>query len=154
MIALSYHYGHYLRVLHWQFDQAVSAALAQMDLTAAQGQIIGFLSFRKDPPCSRDIEEAFQLSHPTVSGLLSRMEKKGFIEFRPDPEDRRCKRIYLLPKGQACHEAFHRTIEECEEKVQTGFSEEEKELFAALLRRAMLNMDPNPCERKPKEETT
>ena len=154
MIVLSYHYGHYLRVLHWQFDQAVSAALAQMDLTAAQGQIIGFLSFRKDPPCSRDIEEAFQLSHPTVSGLLSRMEKKGFIEFRPDPEDRRCKRIYLLPKGQACHEAFHRTIEECEEKVQSGFSEEEKELFAALLRRAMLNMDPNPCERKPKEETT
>ena len=141
-------------MLHWQFDQAVSAALAQMDLTAAQGQIIGFLSFRKEPPCSRDIEEAFQLSHPTVSGLLSRMEKKGFIEFRPDPADRRCKRIYLLPKGQACHEAFHRTIEECEEKVQTGFSVEEKELFAALLRRAMLNMDPNPCERKPKEETT
>ena len=98
MIALSNHYGHYLRVLHWQFDQAVSAALAQMDLTAAQGQIIGFLSFRKEPPCSRDIEDAFQLSHPTVSGLLSRMEKKGFLEFRADPADRRCKRIYLLPK--------------------------------------------------------
>ena len=62
MIALSYHYGHYLRVLHWQFDQAVSAALAQMDLTASQGQIIGFLSFRKEPPCSRDIEEALQMT--------------------------------------------------------------------------------------------
>ena len=152
MIPLSYHYGHYLRVLHWQFDQAVSAALAQMDLTAAQGQIIAFLSFRKEPPCSRDIEEAFQLSHPTVSGLLSRMEKKGFIEFRSDPADRRCKRIYLLPKGQACHEAFRSTIDACEKKVLTGFSEAEKEQFAALLQRAISNMGLTPCERNRKEE--
>ena len=71
---MSRHYGHQLRILHWQFDQTVSGALAQMDLTAAQGQIMGFLSHR-EPPCSRDIEEAFQLTHPTVSGLLSRLEK-------------------------------------------------------------------------------
>ena len=154
MIALSHHYGHYLRILHWQFDQAVTGALAQMDLTAAQGQIMGFLSHRQTPPCSKDIEEAFQLSHPTVSGLLSRLEKKGFIEFRPDPADRRCKRIYMLPKGHACHEAMHRIIQENELKVVSGFSEEEKAQFAALLQRSMSNMGPGPCERKPKEETT
>ena len=154
MIFLSYRYGHYLRILHWQFDQEVSAALAQMDLTAAQGQIIGFLTHRKEPPCSRDIEEAFHLSHPTVSGLLGRLEKKGFLEFRPDPVDRRCKRIYLCEKGHACHETIRRTIDACEEKVLRGFSEAEKAQFAALLQRAIENMGSNPCERKPKEETT
>ncbi len=154
MITLSHHYGHYLRILHWQFDQAVTSALAQMDLTAAQGQIMGFLSHRQTAPCSKDIEEAFQLSHPTVSGLLSRLEKKGFIEFRPDPADRRCKRIYMLPKGHACHETIHRIIQETESKVVSGFSEEEKAQFAALLQRSMSNMGPGPCERKPKEETT
>ena len=154
MIFLSCHYGHFLRILHWQFDQALSRALAQMDLTAAQGQIIGFLTHRKEPPCSRDVEEAFHLSHPTVSGLLARLEKKGFIEFRPDPADRRCKRIYILPKGSACHETMHRIIAENEEKVVAGFSEEEKEQFAALLQRAISNMGPGPCERKSKEEST
>ena len=146
------HYGHEIRILHWQFDQAVSNALAQMDLTSAQGHIMGYLSHRKEPPCSKDIEEAFQLSHPTVSGLLSRLEKKGFIEFRPDPDDRRCKRIYILPKGHACHETIHQIISENESRVVTGFSEEEKELFTQFLMRAIANMGPGPCDRKPKEE--
>lgn len=151
MIPLSQHYGHQLRILHWQFDQAVSNALARMELTAAQGQILGFLSHRKEPPCSRDIEEVFHLSHPTVSGLLGRLEKKGFIEFRPDPRDRRCKRIYILPKGLDCHETIHRIIAENEAKVAAGFTEEEKGQFSALLQRAISNMGLSPCN--PKEET-
>ena len=149
---MSHHYGHYLRILHWQFDQTVTGALAQMDLTASQGHIMGFLTHRKEPPCSRDIEEAFHLTHPTVSGLLGRLEKKGFIEFRPDPDDRRCKRIYILPKGRDCNETMHRVIKANEEKIVAGFSEEEKEQFAALLQRAIRNMGPGPCERNPKEE--
>ena len=149
---MSHHYGHYLRILHWQFDQAVSNALAQMDLTASQGHIMGFLSHRNEPPCSRDIEEAFQMSHPTVSGLLARLEKKGFIEFRPDSEDRRCKRIYILPKGHACHETMHRIIDENEAKVVAGFSEEEKAQFSAYLQRAISNMGLQPCNHNPKEE--
>ena len=48
--------------------------LASMDLTSAQGHIMGYLAQRSQPPCSRDIEETFHLSHPTVSGLLSRLE--------------------------------------------------------------------------------
>ena len=152
VIPLAQHYGHQLRILHWQFDQSVSGALAQMDLTAAQGHIMGFLTHRKEPPCSKDIEEAFHLSHPTVSGLLSRLEKKGFIELRPDPVDRRCKRIYILPKGHACHETILRIIAENEERVVAGFTEEEQAQFAALLQRAISNMGIQPCNRNPKEE--
>lgn len=152
--SLDKHYGHYMRILHWQFDQAVSNALAQMDLTAAQGHIMGYLTHRKEAPCSRDIEEAFHLSHPTVSGLLSRLEKKGFIEFRPDPKDRRCKRIYIQPKGYDCTETMHRIIQENEARIVSGFSDDEKELFAQFLKKAMSNMGQGPCCQKPKEETT
>ena len=147
------HYGHMLRVLHWCTDQTMTGALAQMDLTAAQGHIMGYLAHSPNPPCSRDIEEAFQLSHPTVSGLLSRLEKKGFIEFRPDEQDRRCKRIHMLPKGQACIELMHRTIRENEERIVQGFSDAEKAQFASLLERAISNMGGSPCQRKLKEES-
>ena len=146
------HYGHQLRILHWQFDQAVSNALAQMDLTAAQGHIMGFLSHRKEPPCSKDIEEAFQLSHPTVSGILSRLEQKGFIQLRTDPEDRRCKRIYILEKGIQCHELMHKTIQNNEKRIVEGFSPEEQELFGQLLQRAITNMGGSPCHTKHKED--
>ena len=147
------HYGHMLRVLHWCTDQTMTGALARMDLTAAQGHIMGYLAHSPNPPCSRDIEEAFQLSHPTVSGLLNRLEKKGFIEFRPDEKDRRCKRIHMLPKGQACIELMHRTIRENEERIVQGFSDAEKAQFASLLERAISNMGGSPCPpHHPKEE--
>ena len=146
-------YGHLIRVLENCTDQAMNNALASMDLTAAQGHIMGFITHREIPPCARDIEEAFQLSHPTVSGLLSRLEQKGFIEMRPDEQDRRCKRIYILPRGLELNETMHQTIHATEEKLVQGFTQEEKDQFAALLRRAIDNLGGHPCKRKHKEES-
>lgn len=147
------HFGHYVRILHWCTDQRITNALAEMELTAAQGPILGYIAHRKTPPCARDIEEEFHLSHPTVSGLLSRLERKGFLEIFPDDTDRRCKRIRLQEKGQQCIEIMHRTIRENETKMVQGFSAEEQELFFAFLKRAIYNMGGDPCCRKSKEET-
>lgn len=127
-------------------------ALETMDLTAAQGHIMGYLAHRKTPPCPRDIESAFHLSHPTVSGILSRLEQKGFLELRTDPDDRRCKRIYVLPKGKQCLDLMHNTISSNEQRMVQGFSEEEQAQFAALLQRAITNMGGSPCRHKHKEE--
>lgn len=147
-----HHYGHLARILHWCTDQAISRALEEMDLTAAQGHIMGFLAHAKEPPCPKDIEEKFHLSHPTVSGLLSRLEKKDFIEFRPDAHDRRCKRIYILPKGRECQENMHQAILKIENQLVTGFTPEEQTQFEEFLNRAIANMDPMRFHNKHKEE--
>ena len=154
MIPLRYHYGHLLRLLHWCTDQSMTSALESMELTASQGHIMAFLAHQQTPPCPRDIEAEFQLSHPTVSGLLSRMEQKGFIELRTDPADRRCKRIYVLSKGLECHELMHQTILANEKRIVQGFTPEEQEQFSALLQRAIINMGGNPCRPRHKEEDT
>lgn len=135
------HYGYQFRVLSCGISQLMTNALGEMELTSAQGHIIGFLAHCKEAPCPRDVEEHFRLSHPTVSGLLARLEKKKFIELRPDPQDRRCKRIYLLPKGWECDEQIHERLEAIEERIVTGFSEEERTQFADFLSRASRNMD-------------
>ena len=141
-----------LRLLHRCTDQTMTAALEAMDLTASQGHIMAFLAHQKTPPCPRDIESELQLSHPTVSGLLSRMEQKGFIELRSDPDDRRCKRIYTLPKGEQCHERMHQTICANEKRIVEGFTPEEQAQFAALLQRAITNMGGSSSRRKHQED--
>ena len=146
-------YGYFIRVLENCTQQAMNNALASMDLTAAQGHIMGFINHSKEPPCPKDIEEKFQLSHPTVSGILSRLEQKGVIEMRPDAQDRRCKRIYVLPKGMELKETMHQTIRATEEKMVQDFTEEEKEQFQNLLKRAIHNLDICGCRRRHKEET-
>ena len=151
---LKYHFGSRFRILHWCSDQILSDALAQMDLTASQGRIMGYLAHAKRPPCPKDIEEHFHLSHPSVSGTLSRLEKKGFIALRPDEQDRRCKRIYLLPKGIECHERIGKTIAAIEARVTSNFTDEEQAQFSSLLDRAIKNMGISPCKPFPKEECT
>lgn len=147
-------FGHYFRILHSAMDQTMTGALEELDLTAAQGHIMAFLAFRPEPPCARDIEEAFRLSHPTVSGLLSRLEKKGFIELRPDDHDRRIKRIYILPKGHNVLSTMHQTIERSNQLLVQDFTEEEIALFSDFLSRAAHNIGASCCKRKPKEEQT
>lgn len=151
------HYGHQVRVLHWCTDHAITNALEEMELTSAQGHIMGFLAHQKEPPCPKDIEEHFHLSHPTVSGLLSRLEKKGFVELRTDEHDRRCKRIYILPKGRECHDRMHSTIVGIEHQLVSGFTEEEQLQFEAFLDRAIANMGGYPHQKhhqQHKEETS
>ena len=145
------HYGHLARMLHWCTDQSMTNALAGMELTAAQGHVMGYLAHQKEPPCPKDVEEEFHLSHPTVSGILSRLEQKGFIALLPDEKDRRCKRIHILPKGRECLELMHNTILANEERMVRGFTPEERAQFAELLRRAISNMGWNP-NNSPKEE--
>ena len=146
-------YGYFIRVLENGTQQAMNNALASMDLTAAQGHVMGFITHSKVPPCPKDIEGKFQLSHPTVSGILSRLEQKGFVEMRPDEQDRRCKRIYVSAKGRELDETMHQTIRATEEKMVQDFTEEEKEQFQNLLKRAIHNLDICGCRRRHKEET-
>ena len=153
MITLCVHYGHLVRILHWCCDQTMTEALNKMDLTASQGRLMAFVAHRgQQPTYARDVEQALRLTHPTVSGLLSRLEQKGFVELTTDPNDRRSKRIVISEKGLACHERMHATIMENESRIVQGFTEEEKALLAQLLQRAIENVHPDAgCGNK--EET-
>lgn len=130
----------------------MDTALDSMELTAAQGRIMAHLAHSQRAPCPRDLEAEFHLSHPTVSGLLSRLEQKGFVELCTDPEDHRCKRIFLLPKGRQCQDLMHKTILENEQRIVEGFTPEEREQFSMFLQRAIRNMGGDPAPGRFKEE--
>lgn len=147
------HYGHMFRLLKCAISQRMDSALAEMELTSSQGHVMGYLAHCQAPPCPRDIEEEFQLSHPTVSGLLSRLEKKDFIRLEPDPNDGRCKRVFIQPKGCACLETMHAVMAESERQLVTDFTEEEKALFADFLLRATRNMGVSHCQHNLKEDS-
>lgn len=121
-------------------EQAINQRLTELDLTTAQGHAIGYLTHAKEPPCARDLETSFGLSHATVSGILSRMESKGFIEVRPDEADRRIKRIYLREKGHACSQEIRRHIWDTEQCMSAGFTDQELTLFRSFLDRAISNL--------------
>ena len=146
-------FGRMFRSLDCALGHAMDQALSSMELTFSQGHIMGYLSHCETPPCAKDIEDRFHLSHPTVSGLLARLEKKEFIALCPDPEDRRRKLVYILPKGQQCNETMAAMIRRGDEKLLAGFSEEEEAQFRQYLHRAMRNLSPEFEAELKKEES-
>ena len=145
-------YGRIFRTISCALGQSMNQALSGMELTFSQGHILGYLAHCSQPPCVKDMEEVFQLTHPTISGLLARMEKKGFVSLQPDPQDRRRKLVYLSPKGEQCIETMSATIRKGEEQLVTDFSPEEKQQFRGYLERALHNVSPEAII--PKEEFT
>lgn len=144
--------GYFFKTLVLSLEGRMNRQLQELDLTSAQGHIIGYLAHSERPPCARDLEQFFTLSHPTVSGLLSRMEAKGFVAVTPDPDDRRVKRIRLLEKGMACSRRIEASVKDNEETIVQGFTQEERALFADFLQRAIRNLNDDILPSKPIRE--
>jgi DNA-binding MarR family transcriptional regulator len=75
----------------------------------------------------------------TVTKMLKRMEKAGFIERRPDPEDQRVSRVYLTDAGRAIQMEVKQVWRTLEDETFREFTLEER----VLLRRFFLQMREN-----------
>jgi DNA-binding MarR family transcriptional regulator len=80
--------------------------------------------------------------HPaTVSNGLKRMERAGFVERRPDPEDQRVSRVYLTDAGREIRGAVEGVWATLEEQTLKGFSAEDQATLECLLERVYENLE-------------
>jgi len=79
--------------------------------------------------------------HPaTVTNALKRMERAGFLERRPDPEDQRVSRVYLTDAGREIRSEVERVWATLEERTLEGFNARERETLERLLERLYENL--------------
>lgn len=145
--------GHKIKVLSCVLGQEVSRSTAALDLTASQAFFLGYLvSHANQPVYPRDLEREFEFSHPTVSGILRRMEAKGFITFRTGENDRRRKQILPTEKAFACCDAITANIERTEAAATNGMSAAEIAELNRLLDKVITNLGATSECCRPKEE--
>lgn len=78
--------------------------LADLNLTLLQSQILRIL--RREPRPIGQLATALQVSPPAATQLTDRLIRKGLIERRSSPKDRRSVLIALSPKGQRLVDKF------------------------------------------------
>ena len=80
-------------------------------------------------------ELADKTSHDraTITGLLDRLEKDGWIERRPDKRDRRSLRVYLTPRASKQRESTLRLFEETNRVFLDRFTPGEWEQMQSFL---------------------
>jgi DNA-binding MarR family transcriptional regulator len=71
----------------------LEAEVARGELTVPQGAVMRVV-VRHSGISLKDLAREVSLAHSTVSGIADRLEKRGMLERRPDPQDGRISRVY------------------------------------------------------------
>lgn len=132
--------GYKFKRIHEMFCSRANADLKQIDLTYSQMEILFYLSHHSQPVSQKELCEAIQVSHPTMIGLIRRMEEKGLLICQTDPGDRRKNSIEMTDKSREILEQTKKRHRQDDEMLVRGFSEEENRLLNELLSRVYRNM--------------
>lgn len=128
------HLGMYFKKINNAMIQDANAQMKKWELTFSQAEVLFYLL--KQPARTatpRDIEREFHLRHPTVTGLLQRMEKKGLLRTEVSPEDHRRKNIILLEKAYAFGQEAREIRQKMEERFCRTLSPEQHAALRELL---------------------
>ena len=103
--------------------------------------------YHGQPPMLRALWEQEGLTHSelaaslpaTMTKMVKRMEKAGFVERKSDPDDHRVSRVYLTDAGRDVETQVKQVWRTLEDETFAGFTMEER----VLLRRFFLQMREN-----------
>jgi DNA-binding MarR family transcriptional regulator len=74
------------------------AAIVGMGLTPQQAHALRFLDPARPVPM-RELAAGMMCDASTVTGIVDRLEDRGLVERRPNPDDRRVKGLVVTPTG-------------------------------------------------------
>jgi DNA-binding MarR family transcriptional regulator len=96
-----------LRLVYFLLSERIFQGIVDAgftDLRPAYGNAMESLSL-EDGLRLTDLAKRAGMTAQSMGELVDDLERKGYLERREDPADRRAKRIYLTPKGKANAEA-------------------------------------------------
>ena len=127
-----------IRYLKKLIDKDFDARLSEHGLTGQQGRILFFIYHCDKEVHQNDIENEFHLSKSTVSGLVKRMEKKGFIEIKKQ-HPYAVISVSSLGRDVINHLAAKRI--DAIEQLTSGLTEEDKQKVCEYLIKLIKNME-------------
>ena len=133
-------FGLKIKIMSNAFDTAFTRRNASLEPTCSLSHLLGFIVRRReDPVCLQDLESFFNLRHSTVTGIIQRLEEKGFVTTSTDPADHRKRRV--LPTEHSI-ELTHRMYDvrtELDEEMTEGISSREMAAFEQTLDKLLHN---------------
>jgi DNA-binding MarR family transcriptional regulator len=88
----------WLRV-HTRLERCMAEAVGAHGLTLAQFDVLATL-WHGEGITQQELAEHLLVTKGNVVGLIDRVGAAGWVERRPDPEDRRANRLYLTDAGR------------------------------------------------------
>lgn len=119
---------------HAAVDVHLQAQVARHGLTITEFAILEVL-FHRGPLLLGEVQRRILVSSGGVTYLVDRLEKKGLVERRECPQDRRARYAALTPEGEALIARIFPEHAAAIERAMGGLSIEEQRAAADLMRR-------------------
>ena len=132
--------GYQFKLVSDKLKVHADADLKNQGLTLAQSRVLTFLNEQDGIATQKEIEDYLQVSHPTVVGLVSRMEQNELVETWFDPENRRNKMVRLTEKSKKIGENMDEVTEQHDKALLNGLSEQEQAELNRMLNIILKNL--------------
>ncbi|MFJ2758340.1 MarR family winged helix-turn-helix transcriptional regulator [Nocardioides sp. NPDC087217] len=110
----------------------LDAVLKESGVTALQYTALSVLE-RRPTMSAADLARASFVRAQSAADLIGALERRGLIERRIDPDNRRRMLISLTTEGRAFLDAYDPRVEELEEQMLAELGPEDRESFRAFL---------------------
>ncbi|WP_343226128.1 MarR family transcriptional regulator [Paenibacillus sp. ACRRY] len=116
-------------------NKRIVQELEQHDVTGivpSHGDILMFL-YREDSLSIKMLAERVHRTQPTVTVLVNKLEKLGYVERSKSAEDSRVTLIRLTEQGRQLKPIFEQVSETIQDMVYGGMTDEQAEQLESLL---------------------
>lgn len=117
----------------------VGSSLSEMNLHIGQERLLMEL-WQQDGLTQTELSDRLCIEPPTLTKMLSRLEKTKLLEKRKDVEDARVSRIFLTEKGASFQKPVTELWLSLEETILANLSLEERLLFRRFLMQIYNNL--------------
>lgn len=133
--------GYLLKQISDKIKVSVDANFKEQGITYSQANVLGYLETHGGSATQKEIEVHLAVSHPTVTGIVSRLEKNGFLTCYPDPADKRNKIVCQTAKALALGDTMKKQRESHHDLLHRGLTDEEIATMERCLKIMYKNLD-------------
>lgn len=130
------------------FKKKVDKKIQDMELTPVQFRVLGEISHLESKGVEeinqRDLEKVEKITHPAMTGIIQRLESKGFIICTPSPRDKRYKKISCTDKTTDIHKRIDIMDEQLLAELCQGLSQEEIDTYVRITKHIISNINFEP----------
>ena len=138
-------FGLKIAIISRVFRKKMDEKASSMGLTYVQLRVLGSVSRLEEAGWTEihqnDLEEIEHVTHPAMTKLLQKLEKKGFVECVPSSIDRRYKKITSTEKSSGIHKMILAQDKEVFEDLCRNFTQEQKQAFLQMTDILLKNID-------------
>ena len=142
--------------LGWALSAVTRSYLraAREALTEFPGGVRGYLVLaaadQGEPSSQLALAQHLGVDRTAMTYLLDDLEDAGFVERRPDPADRRARRVTVTTSGHARLKELSTGLRDTEDSLLAPLDGAERAVLRDLLQRLATNLAPaNPCDATP-----